>query len=285
LPIVALKQRDFDTVPDSGLRVTWLGHSTLIVEIDGHRVLLDPVFSERVSPVSFAGPRRFHPPPLPLAELPPLDAVIVSHNHYDHLDRAVIKHLRAIEVPVITALGVGGLLERWGIASQRVIELDWGEATTIGKLTVTATPARHFSGRGLFDADRTLWASWVMTGPEHRVFFTGDTGFFPDLVKIGNVHGPFDVTLIKIGAYGEAWPHIHLMPEDAVRVHQLLRGAVLLPIHWGTFNLAFHGWAEPPERLLTAARDAGVTVVFPRPGQQVEPSVPQPDELWWRDVR
>ena len=272
LPIQSIDGRAFDRAPATGLRVTWLGHSSVLVEIDGRRLLLDPVWAERVSPLSFAGPRRFHPPPLPLTDLPPLDAVIISHDHYDHLDRSVIRVLGASGVPFITSLGVGGRLEKWDVAPQRITELDWEQSTLVEDLTITATPARHFSGRGVLDTDRTLWASWVIAGPQHRVFFTGDTGYFSGIAQIGEGYGPFDTTLIKIGAYGPTWPDIHLTPEDAVRVHVALRGKVLVPVHWGTFNLAFHAWNEPPERLLAAARDESIAVMIPRPGQQLERS-------------
>ena len=284
LPIEAISSRVFDRAPATGLRVTWLGHSSVVLEIDGRRLLLDPVWAERVSPVSFAGPKRFHPPPLPLDELPALDAIIISHDHYDHLDRSVIRALGATGVPFITSLGVGARLERWDVAPQRITELDWGQSTLVENLTVTATPARHFSGRGVIDADTTLWASWVIAGPQNRVFFTGDTGYFSGVAQIGERYGPFDATLIKIGAYGPTWPDIHLTPEDAVRVHLAVRGKVLVPVHWGTFNLAFHPWNEPPERLLAAARAEGITVMIPRPGQQVEPGASNSLVPWWRSV-
>jgi L-ascorbate metabolism protein UlaG (beta-lactamase superfamily) len=282
LPIVSLTGRSFVKKPASGMRVTWLGHATTIVEIEGHTLLLDPVWSERVSPVQFFGPKRFHPPPLPLDELPPLDAIIISHNHYDHLDRTVIRAIGRMGVPFVTALGVGAHLEKFGVLPGHITELDWNQSTVVGDLKVTATPARHFSGRGIFDGDRTLWASWVIAGPQQRIFFTGDTGYFDEIAHIGRDHGPFGMTLIKIGAYGDTWPDIHLTPEDAVRLHEAVRGELMLPIHWGTFNLAFHAWNEPPERLLAAARAAGVKLVVPRPGEQIDAAAPAAVDPWWR---
>src|SRR5688572_3324794 len=200
LPIETISSSAFDREPSTGLRVTWLGHSSVLVEIDGRRLLLDPVWADRVSPLSFAGPKRFHPPPLPLDELPPLDAIIISHDHYDHLDRSVIRVLGNSGVPFITSLGVGRRLEEWDVAPHRVTELDWGQSTIVENLTVTATPARHFSGRGVLDGDSTLWSSWVIGGPKHRVFFSGDTGYFDGSARIGERYGPFDTTLMKIGA-------------------------------------------------------------------------------------
>ena len=288
LPIVALTRADFATPPASGLRATWLGHSTVLVEIDGARILFDPVWARRASPSSLIGPQRFHAPPLALDDLPPLDAIVASHDHYDHLDRGVVRALARSATQAgarfIVPLGVGAHLEKWGVAADRIAELDWSESVTVGPLTLTATPARHFSGRGLGDRNHTLWASWSVAGPRHRVFHSGDTGPFPGFVDIGAAHGPFDLTLIKIGAYGETWPDIHLTPEQAVDAHGQLRGRLLLPIHWGTFNLAFHAWDAPAERVVTAAR-AGTQLVMPRPGESVEPATARPVDPWWRAVK
>jgi L-ascorbate metabolism protein UlaG (beta-lactamase superfamily) len=285
-PIVTLTAADYAVAPASGLRITWLGHSSTLIEIDGARVLIDPVFDMRVSPTQLFGPRRFHAPPLPLAELPALDAVILTHDHYDHLDMAVVRFLarsaRHRGTHFVTALGVGAHLERWGVAPSRITELDWGDRAHVGGLAMTATPARHFSGRGL-KRNGTLWASWVIAGEGHRVFHSGDSGFFDGAAKIGAEHGPFDVNLVKIGAYAPEWPDIHLTPEDAVRMHGLLGGPLLMPIHWGTFNLAFHAWNEPPERLVVAANEAGVRVAIPRPGERVEPVNPPAVDPWWRE--
>ena len=286
IPVITLTRADFESPPASGLRATWLGHSSVLVEIDGARILLDPVWARRASPSSLFGPRRFFPPPLALDDLPPLDAIMTSHDHYDHLDRDVIRGLARSATQsrarFIVPLGVGAHLERWGVAPSRITELDWGESTTAGPLTLTATPARHFSGRGLSDRNHTLWASWSVKGPVHRVFHSGDTGPFNGFEAIGIEHGPFDLTLMKIGAYDKAWPDIHLNPEQAVAAHADLRGKVLLPIHWGTFNLAFHRWDEPADRVVAAA--TGSTVVMPKPGESIEPAKAPAVNAWWRAV-
>jgi L-ascorbate metabolism protein UlaG (beta-lactamase superfamily) len=288
LPVVVRNPADFGTAPPSGLRVTWFGHATALIEIDGHRVLVDPVWGQRVSPSQTFGPKRFHPPPISLQALPRLDAVILTHDHYDHLDMAAVRTLMGsvtqARVPFITALGVGAHLERWGVVAARVVELDWWETTTVGALTIAAGSARHFSGRGLTGGDHTLWASWSIVGPTHRVFHSGDTGPFDAIAENGRRYGPFDVALIKIGAYGPTWPDIHLTPEQAVRACTLVQGKLLLPIHWGTFNLAYHAWDEPAERVVAAAEAAGVPLVMPRPGESVEPSAPRPVDPWWRAV-
>jgi L-ascorbate metabolism protein UlaG (beta-lactamase superfamily) len=287
-PIDTLTTASFAQPPASGLRVTWLGHATALIEIDGHRVLVDPVWSGRASPSQRFGPKRFHPPPIPLHALPRLDAIVLTHDHYDHLDMAAVQMLMGSvtqeRVPFIAPLGVGAHLERWGIVASRITELDWWETTTVGRLTLAAGSARHFSGRGPTGGDRTLWASWSIIGPAHRVFHSGDTGPFDAIAENGRRYGPFDLTMIKIGAYGETWPDIHLTPEQAVRAHTLVQGRLLLPIHWGTFNLAHHAWSEPAERVLAAATVSGVPIVIPRPGQPVEPATPPRVVEWWREA-
>lgn len=287
IPTVALTRASFATPPVSGLRATWLGHSTVLVEMDGARLLFDPVWARRASPSRIVGPKRFFEVPLPVAEIPQLDAVVASHDHYDHLDRDVVKALAKAQpnLRFIVPLGVGAHLEKWGVAPDRITDLDWWESTVVGPLTLTATPARHFSGRGLSDKNHTLWASWSVKGTRHSIFHSGDTGPFAGFVDIGSRHGPFDLTLIKIGAYGEGWPDIHVTPEQAVDANTTLRGKSLLPIHWGTFNLAFHAWDEPAERVVVAAVRNGTKLFVPRPGESIEPDSAPAQEYWWRNVR
>ena len=281
-PSVAdLSGADYDRPPASGLRVTWLGHSTSLIEIDGQRVLTDPIWSNRASPVGFVGPERFFDPPLPLDQLPDLDVIVISHDHLDHLDRKTIEALHE-RVPVfVVPLGVGGHLRDWGVPSDRIRELDWWQDTTVGDLRLVCAPSRHFSGRGLFDRNRTLWASWAIIGPQHRAYFSGDGGMSSVFSEIGERLGPFDVTLMEIGAYHSAWADIHNGPEQAVQAHLDLRGAVMLPIHWGTFNLSLHAWTEPAERVMVAARQRGVTLALPRPGEPFEPASPPRVHRWW----
>jgi L-ascorbate metabolism protein UlaG (beta-lactamase superfamily) len=285
IPVETRRRADFDAPPASGLRATWLGHATALVEIDGVRVLTDPVWSERVSPSSFVGPRRFFEPPLALADLPRIDAVVISHDHYDHLDMETVKTLARTGTRFCVPLGVGAHLEKWGIPAPQIAERDWGEPTEIAGITITPAAARHFSGRRLSDRDATLWCSWVLAGPRHRVFYSGDSGYFDGFRDIGGAYGPFDVTLMSLGAYGPTWPLIHMTPEEVVQAHRDLRGELLVPVHWATFNLAFHGWNEPAIRMAAAAHAMGVRFAVPRPGQSTEPAQlrePEPVE-WWRE--
>ncbi len=271
---------------DSGrLAVSWFGHSTALLEIDGYRVLTDPVWSRRCSPSDVVGPERLHPPPVQLEALPALDAVVISHDHYDHLDiDTVTKLARTQRAPFFVPLGVGAHLRAWGIPEHRVVELDWNQSARVDELTLTCAPARHFSGR-FVDRNTTLWASWAMVGPRYRAYFGGDTGYTESFARIGADHGPFDLTLLPIGAYNRAWPDVHMNPEEAVRAHLDLTTAgsgLLVPVHWGTFRLAPHPWAEPVERLLEAAEAAGVEVAVPVPGERVGPAGRTSADAWWR---
>ncbi|CAL9389352.1 MBL fold metallo-hydrolase [Streptomyces sp. enrichment culture] len=288
LPVHPTTYADLAEPPATGLRLTWMGHSSVLAEIDGHRVLFDPVWGERCSPFPFAGPKRLHPAPLPLAALGPVDVVVISHDHYDHLDLPTVKALAGTDTLFAVPLGVGAHLERWGVAPDRLRELDWHESTRIGGLTLTATPARHFCGRGLRNTQHTLWASWVVAGEEHRIYHSGDTGYFDGFQEIGAAHGPFDATMIQIGAYSEFWTDIHMTPQEGLRAHLDLQGGtphgVLLPIHWATFNLAPHAWAEPGEWTKYEAEEAGQAVAFPRPGEPFEAAGKLPGEPWWRTV-
>ncbi len=282
LPVLRRRAEEFRDAPPSGLRVTWLGHSSTLVEIGGARLLTDPVFSARISPVSFAGPKRFWQAPMAADALPAIDAVILSHDHYDHLDLPTIRALGP--TTFVTPLGVGAHLEAWGVAPERIVELDWWESTRVAGVEIVCTPARHFSGRSPATRDRTLWGGFAMIARERRVFFSGDTAMFPGFADIGSALGPFDLTMMETGAYDAAWADVHLGPEQAVRAHQLLGGRVMLPLHWGTFNLALHAWTEPAERVIEAAKLAGAPLAMPRPGGSFEPLEPPAVQRWWPEL-
>ena len=271
--------------PRSGLRITWLGHNTALIQLQGIRVLTDPVFSGRISPVRGVGPKRFFEAPVPVADLPPVDVVLLSHDHYDHLDMPSIKALEPKTRCFVMPLGVGAHLRAWGVPEAKIVELGWWQsARPVSGLAVVATPARHFSGRALLDRNKTLWASFALVGRNHRVFFGGDTGYFGGLKHIGHRLGPFDFTLMPIGAYGPGWPLIHLNPEEAVQAHQDLQGRKMMPVHWGTFNLALHSWTEPAERLIKTAHKQGVDLALPRPGASITPDQQVQPRRWWPEV-
>ena len=284
VPVATLSPAELQVPPQVGVRVTWLGHSTTLVEIDGQRVLTDPIWSERASPLGWIGPRRFFPPPIALSALPHIDAVVISHDHYDHLDYGTIVAMKGWDTTFVVPLGVGAHLAYWGIPAARIVELDWWERAKVGALEIVCTPARHASGRMLSDDDAKLWAGYALVGAAHRVYYSGDTGLFPAMREIGERLGPFDLTMIEVGQYGRAWPDWHIGPEQAVLAHQMLRGRVFLPVHWGTFALAFHGWTEPIERVLRAADAAGVRLVIPKPGQRFDPAAPPAPERWWPEL-
>jgi len=268
----------------TGLRATWLGHSTVLIEIDGLRVLIDPVWSARASPSRLIGPRRFQPVPVPLRALPPLDLVLVSHDHYDHLDYATIRELARQCVPFVTSLGVGAHLAAWGVPPERIIELDWWESYTLphAELSVHAAPSQHFSGRGLQDRNATLWSSFVIQSARHRVFFSGDTGLTTEYGSIRERFGPFDLVMLEVGAFHPAWGDIHLGPENALEALALLGGGPFLPVHWGTFALALHDWDEPAETLLALGPKRGVQLLMPRLGEALEPAHEHEPVAWWR---
>ena len=272
--------------PASGLRATWLGHSTVLLEIDGLRVLTDPVWGRRASPSSLAGPKRFQPVPVPLHAMPRVDLVIVSHDHYDHLDYPTIHEIAKRDVPFVTSLGVGAHLEAWGVRPERIVELDWWESHQLPNtgLTVTAAPSQHFSGRGLKNRNSTLWSSVVIRSERHAAFFSGDTGLTTEYRTIRERLGPFDLVMLEVGGLHPSWGDMHLGPENALKALALLGGGAFLPIHWGTFSLAMHAWDQPAEALLQLGPKAGAQLLMPRLGEPVEPAYANGVTPWWRAV-
>jgi L-ascorbate metabolism protein UlaG (beta-lactamase superfamily) len=268
------------------LRATWLGHSTVLIEIDGLRLLTDPVWGRRASPSSLAGPKRFQPSPVALRAMPPVDMVLVSHDHYDHLDYPTIRQLAKLDVPFVTSLGVGAHLEFWGVRSERIVELDWWESHRLpgSEVTVTAAPSQHFSGRGLKDRNATLWSSLAIRSSKHSAFFSGDTGLTSEYRSIRERLGPFDLVMLEVGAFHPAWGDIHLGPVNALRALEIIGGGAFLPVHWGTFSLAMHAWDEPAETLLALAPSSTARLVMPRLGEPVEPAHEHRLAPWWREV-
>lgn len=289
LPMADPRQR-WQRAPASGLRATWIGHSTVLIELhDGRRIvrlLTDPVWGARASPSQIAGPKRFQPAAVPLAALPPIDAVLLSHDHYDHLCMHTAKALAKMDVPWITSLGVGAHLEAFGVRPERITELVWWQTHRLPGtgIEVSAAPSQHFSGRGLKDRNATLWSSFVVQGARQRVFFSGDTGLTDAYAAIRERFGRMDLVLLEVGAFHPSWGDMHLGPDRALEALALLGGGALLPVHWGTFSLALHAWDEPAETLLALAPRRGVPLVMPMLGEAVEPAQVDHVTPWWRQV-
>jgi len=274
----------FAEAPASGLRVTWMGHSTMLIEIDGMRVLVDPVWEQRAAPLEWAGPKRFYAPPLSLEDLPQIDVVLVSHDHYDHLGARTVRRLAQVPAAAkaewVTTLGVGKILKKLG--AKNVRELDWTESVQAGPLEVTALPARHFSGRSLLNRFETLWSSFVLAGPQHRVYFGADSGEWLGFAEIGRSYGPFDLTMLEIGAFDPLWADIHMGPDGAARMFRAMGGTgLLMPIHWGLFNLALHAWRQPIEHVFGMD---DLKLWAPEPGvpTEVVPGAELRSEWWQR---
>ncbi|MDE2271884.1 MAG: MBL fold metallo-hydrolase [Xanthomonadaceae bacterium] len=282
IPVRPLSRVELEAAPESSLYR--LGHSTVLLKLRGHWWLTDPVFSHRASPFSWLGPKRFHAPPIAIDELPAIRGVILSHDHYDHLDHDAILALAGKVDRFLTPLGVGERLAGWGIARERVHQFDWWQGIEVEGVRFTATPAQHFSGRTLRDGNRTLWCSWTIDDGERRVFFSGDSGYFDGFAEIGRRFGPFDLTLMETGAYNAEWPYVHMHPEQTVQAHLDLRGDWLLPIHNGTFDLSVHPWHEPFERVLTLAHAHGIALATPVMGERVSIDAPHAGDRWWRAV-
>ena len=282
IPVQTLTAAMLAAAPDASL--FRLGHSTLLLKLAGEFWLTDPVFSKRASPVQWAGPKRFHAPPISIAGLPPIKGVILSHDHYDHLDRAAVLELAPKVETFIAPLGVGDRLIDWGIPREKVRQLDWWQQTSLAGVHLVATPAQHFSGRTFGDGDSTLWASWVIHAGDLRVFFSGDTGYHAGFKTIGERFGPFDVTFMETGAYDAQWPEVHMLPEQTLQAHLDLRGRWLMPLHNGTFDLAMHSWREPFDRILALAQAREVLLATPAMGERLSLTRPQAGERWWQTV-
>lgn len=278
--IQPLTAGELHQAPDLSL---WrLGHSTVLMKLEGKFWLTDPVFVERASPLSFAGPKRFHAPTIAPEDLPEIEAVILSHDHYDHLDHDTVRTIEPKVRHFLAPLGVGERLLAWGIPASKVQQFDWWEETQIGAVKLVATPAQHFSGRSLTDRNSTLWTSWVVIAPNARLFFSGDSGYFDGFKTIGERFGPFELVLLENGAYNTAWPDIHMQPEQTAQAHIDLRGKQLVPIHNGTFDLSIHAWTEPLERISEIARQRGISLSTPRMGERLDMLHPSPGMAWWR---
>ncbi|MFD0050955.1 MBL fold metallo-hydrolase [Actinomycetes bacterium NPDC127524] len=279
---LAFKQAKSITAGDAP-QVTWFGHSAFYLEMEGKRLLFDPMFGSRPSPVSWAGTKRYSRSfPVQPDDFVELDAIVISHDHYDHLDYRSIRQLKDKTPRLIVPVGVRQHLIKWGVPSEKITEHNWWDELKLDGLTLACTPARHFSGRGLFNRDSTLWCSWVIAGRETKVFYSGDSGYGPHFKEIGEKYGPFHLTLLECGQYDERWSAIHMMPEQTVQAHLDLGGNLLIPVHWGAFTLAFHSWTDPAERVTKAARKHQINISTPRIGETVLFASGQyPKTSWW----
>ncbi len=267
---------------DKQVKITWFGHSAFLLELDGKILLLDPMLGKYSSPLPLIGMKRYSEKPVRIKELPEIDAVLLSHDHYDHLDyKSIIKlkdKVKAFHVP----LGVGNHLERWGVPKEKIKNYDWWEEAELGGLLLACTPAQHFSGRNLHDRNATLWCSWVIRGQDTSIFFSGDGGYGTHFAEIREKYGAFDVTLLECGQYDRRWKAIHMMPEESIQAHLDLQGKMMIPIHWGAFTLAFHSWTEPVERALKAAQERDLVIATPRISETIILGAANyPDLPWW----
>lgn len=285
VPVRMLDRAALDALDGSANHIIRLGHSSHLLKLRGKWWLIDPVFGERASPVSFAGPKRFHPPPVALEALPPIEGLVLSHDHYDHLDAGTIAGLKDRVQRYFVPLGVGARLRMWGVPAERIEELDWWQQRQWGEVTLTAAPAQHFSGRGLFDRNTTLWASWALLSGGERIFFSGDSGYFAGFKEIGARLGPIDIALLENGAYDDGWPTVHLLPEETVQAFQDLGARTLYLVHNSTFDLAFHGWREPLERVAALAEQRGIALATPEIGEVLTLGKPRQNRRWWEGLR
>ncbi len=283
-PLQKITERILTNLPDDSMTVFRLGHSSFLIKAETSYWLIDPVFSDRASPFNFIGPKRFHQPPISIEELPKITGVIISHNHYDHLDKTAIKLLLEKVDHFIVPLGIADDLKTWGVRDKNIIELDWWQSTKIANLELTLTPAQHFSGRGITDGNKTLWGSWVLKSNKQSIFYSGDSGYFNGFKEIGEKFGPFDLTIIETGAYDKHWPDVHMMPEESLQAHIDLKGVKMLPAHNGTFDLAFHPWYEPLERITTLGWSDGVDILTPVIGEPIDVTSGASYQLWWQGL-
>ena len=266
------------------VKFTWLGHATVLASINGKTILFDPVFSESAAPVSWAV-KRYQPPAIGIEELPQMDFIVISHDHYDHLDMNAVKFFKESNTRFLVPLGVASHLEYWGISRDKVTEFDWWQSRNIAGITFTCAPAQHFSGRtGTIAMQKTLWSSWAVRTEATSVYFSGDSGYAGHFKEIGDRLGPFDLTFIDAGQYNERWRQVHNLPPEVMDAFDDLRGDILVPIGWGMFTLALHDWYEPPVEISSRAFEIGATVAIPRFGEWVDIRQRLPDKKWWEPL-
>ncbi len=287
IQVQAFDAKTFSEVPDDSIAFTWFGHSTILMRINGVTILADPVLEgSRASMFSFMGPERFdYSKHISVDDLPKIDAVILSHDHYDHLDYPTIKALIGKVDQFYVPLGVGAHFERWKVPEENITELNWWDEVELDGVKLVLTPTRHFSGRGFGDRFNTLWGSWVVIGPNKRLYFSGDSGYFPGFKEIGEKYGPFDLTFMECGAYNEGWNEIHMFPEQTAQAHLDVKGKLLMPIHWGKFDLSLHPWKESVQRLSKKAEEEKISLFTPQVGQMISLADSSRLDPWWQEYK
>lgn len=267
-------------------QITWFGHSSILLELDKHIILIDPMLGNTPSPLPILGPERYSKElPITIEELPYINAVIISHDHYDHLDYESIKKLKKKANHFYVPLGVDAHLIEWGIDTSKITALNWWESAKVNEINLVFTPSRHFSGRGLGDRFSTLWGSWVIKGKKDNIFFSGDGGYGPHFKEIGKKLGPFDFSMIECGQYNENWSDIHMMPEESVRAAKDLNSSVMMPIHWGAFSLSLHDWTDPVERVINAANNLKIPISTPKIGEALNWRDEVKTFPWWKSSK
>lgn len=278
-----LDSLDIVNYQNNDSRLTWFGHSTFLLEMDGKNILLDPMLGEHASPIPISMAKRFSETlPIQIEKLPFIDFVVYSHDHYDHLDYGSVQKLKDKVGMFYVPLGLSAHLVKWGVAAEKIKELDWWQTAQFDHIQLVCTPANHFSGRGLFDRGTTLWASWVIKGANENIYFSGDGGYGDHFKQIGDQYGPFDIAMMECGQYDENWSKIHMFPEETVQASVDIQAKLMIPIHWGGFKLANHSWTDPIERVLTKANELNVQVSTPQIGEPIllnEDFYPQ--TKWW----
>lgn len=283
LTVLSIDSLEIVKRPNDVAQLAWFGHSACLLEIDGKKIFLDPMLGKSPAPHPMLGPKRYSENlPIAIEKLPFIDAVIISHDHYDHLDYESIIKLKDKVGHFYVPLGVSAHLLEWGITPEDITELDWWQETSLDSFTIVCTPARHVSGRGLFDNFTTLWSSWIVRTPTANIYFSGDGGYGPHFKEIGEQYGPFDLAMLECGQYNELWKDIHMMPEQTVQAAVDLNTKLAMPIHWGAFTLALHTWRDPITRVTTEAQQRGVSITTPRIGEPVHLLADTfPVNQWW----
>ncbi len=271
---------------NSKTRFIWFGHSTFLLQIKGKNLLIDPMFGDVPAPNPLLGNKRFsNELPIEIEKLPSIDAVLITHDHYDHLDYESIQKLKGKVKLFFTPLGIGIHLLKWGVEKERIIELDWWQEIKFDDLTIRCTPAQHFSGRGISDREKTLWCSWIIQSADENLFFSGDSGYASHFKEIGEQYGPFDFAFMECGQYNNLWPLVHMFPEETAQAGLDIKAKKMMPIHWGAFKLASHSWTEPVERISKKAKELNVDLVIPKIGEIIEIGLNDSEEIypWWRN--